>query len=70
LLKAVSTAKTSKLQSFAARLFTSKDVTDNAIALDITANNNFGNFKDEVQRISETKNSTLSGKATRILKSL
>ncbi|GMO59836.1 MAG: HEAT repeat domain-containing protein [Termitinemataceae bacterium] len=70
LLKALSTAKSAKLKDFAARLFTSKDVTDNAIALDITANNSFGNFKEEVQRISETKNSTLAAKALKILSSL
>ncbi|GMO44556.1 MAG: hypothetical protein Ta2B_25520 [Termitinemataceae bacterium] len=69
-LKALSTAKSSKLEPLVARLYTSKDVTDNAIALDITANNNFTGFKDQVQKISETKNSTLASKAERILKSL
>jgi HEAT repeat protein len=70
LIKALSSAKTPKLEGFAARLFASKDVLDNAFALDITANNNFTGFKDQVLKISETKNSTLAGKAARVLKSL
>ncbi|GMO29448.1 MAG: hypothetical protein Ta2F_04850 [Termitinemataceae bacterium] len=70
LLKALASAKTPKLQDLTARLYNSKDVTDNAIALDITANNDFKSFKDQVEKISETKNSTLSAKAAKILKDL
>jgi HEAT repeat protein len=70
LLKALIETKTPKLQELAARLFSSKDVTDNAFALEITARNNFSAFKDQVQKMSEAKNSSLARKAADVLEKL
>ncbi|GMO21761.1 MAG: hypothetical protein Ta2B_00640 [Termitinemataceae bacterium] len=70
LLKALTETQTPRLEELAARLFASKDVIDNAFALEITSKNNFSVFKDQVEKMSETKNSTLAKKAGEILKNL
>ncbi|MDR0383431.1 MAG: HEAT repeat domain-containing protein [Spirochaetaceae bacterium] len=70
LLKALSFARTRKVENFTARLFASKDVTEKFYALDMTANNGFTAFKDNVEALSKEKNLSLSSRAKRTLEKL
>ncbi|GHV84192.1 hypothetical protein AGMMS50212_15320 [Spirochaetia bacterium] len=69
LLRALSTAKTNKLEVLTARFFASKDVIEKAFAIEFTANNSFSQFKEELEKISKEKN-TLSSKAVDALSKL
>ncbi|MDR2803145.1 MAG: HEAT repeat domain-containing protein [Treponema sp.] len=70
LLKAISLAKTSKVENFTASLFASTDVIEKFYALDITANNRFTSFKNEVERLTKEKNASLSRRAKATLEIL
>jgi HEAT repeat protein len=70
LLKALSFAKTRKVENFTARLFAGSDVTEKFYALDMTANNRFKAFKDEVEKLSKEKNLSLSRRAQKTLEAL
>ncbi|MDR0408778.1 MAG: HEAT repeat domain-containing protein [Spirochaetaceae bacterium] len=70
LLKAISLAKTSKVETITARLFASSDVVEKFYALDMTANNRFTAFKSEVEKLTQEKNSTLSRRAKNTLDKL
>jgi HEAT repeat protein len=63
LLKVLSFAKTGKVENLTARLFASKDVTEKFYALDLTANNRFTAFKNEVEKLTNDKNTSLSRRA-------
>jgi HEAT repeat protein len=70
LLKALSFAKTGKLEGLTARLFASKDVAEKFYALDLTANNRFTAFKDEVEKLAKDKNIGLSRRAKTALEKI
>jgi HEAT repeat protein len=70
LLKALSCAKTDKVENLTARLFASTDVAEKFYALDITANNRFTNFKSEVEKLAQEKNLSLSRRAKNTLDKL
>ncbi|MDR2660096.1 MAG: HEAT repeat domain-containing protein [Spirochaetaceae bacterium] len=70
LLNALSFAKTRKVENLAARLFAGNDVAEKFYALDMTANNRFTAFKDEVEKLSKDKNISLSRRAQKTLESL
>jgi HEAT repeat protein len=70
LLKAIALAKTDKVENLTARLFASKDVSEKFYALDMTANNRFTAFRDEVEKLTKEKNISLSGRAKRTLEKL
>ncbi|MDR3355867.1 MAG: HEAT repeat domain-containing protein [Spirochaetaceae bacterium] len=70
LLKALSFAETGKVEALAARLFASNDVTEKFYALDLTANNRFTAFRDEVERLAKDKNSSLSRRAKTTLEKI
>jgi HEAT repeat protein len=70
LLKVLSAAKTDKVENLTAALFASKDVTEKFYALDMTANNRFTAFRDEVEKLTKEKNTSLSERAKRTLEKL
>lgn len=70
ILKALSIAKTNKIENLTARLFASKDVGEKFYALDMTANNGFTAFRDEVEKLTKEKNTSLSERAKRTLEKL
>ncbi|MDR2795498.1 MAG: HEAT repeat domain-containing protein [Spirochaetaceae bacterium] len=70
LLKALSFAKTDKVEKLTARLFASKDVTEKFYALDLTANNRFTAFRDDVEKLTKDKNSSLSRRANTTLEKI
>jgi HEAT repeat protein len=70
LLKALSFAETPKVENLTARLFASKDVTEKFYALDLTANNRFTAFKDEVEKLTTDKNMSLSRRAKTTLEKI
>jgi HEAT repeat protein len=70
LLKALSFAETRKVENLTARLFASKDVTEKFYALDLTANNRFTAFKDEVEKLTKDKNISLSRRAKTTLEKI
>jgi HEAT repeat protein len=70
LLKALSTARTRKVEDLTARLFASKDVTEKFYALDMAANNGFTAFKAEAEALSKDKNLSLAGRAKKTLEKL
>ena len=70
LLKVLSSAKTGKVENLTARLFASKDVTEKFYALDLTANNRFTAFKDEVEKLAKDKNPSLSRRAKTTLEKI
>ncbi|MDR1149586.1 MAG: HEAT repeat domain-containing protein [Spirochaetaceae bacterium] len=70
LLKALSFAKTDKVENLTARLFASTDVAEKFYALDMTANNRFTAFKSEVEKLTQEKNLSLSRRAKTTLEKL
>jgi HEAT repeat protein len=70
LLKALSGAKTNKVENLTAQLFASKDVTDKFYALDMTANNGFTAFISEAEKLAENQNASLSRRAKSTLEKL
>ncbi|MDR0663204.1 MAG: HEAT repeat domain-containing protein [Spirochaetaceae bacterium] len=70
LLKALSAAKTNKVENLTARLFASKDVSEKFYALDMTANNRFTAFRDEVEKLTKDKNISISERAKKTLEKL
>jgi HEAT repeat protein len=70
LLKALSFAKTDKVENLTARLFASTDVAEKFYALDMTANNRFTAFKSEVEKLTQEKNISLSRRAKTTLEKL
>jgi HEAT repeat protein len=70
LLKALSAAKTDKVENLTARLFASTDVAEKFYALDMTANNRFTIFKSEVEKLTQEKNLSLSRRAKSTLEKL
>jgi HEAT repeat protein len=66
----LSKAKSDKLRPLAERLFSSKDAADKAFALAITETNHFTNFRGEVQKLADEKNSGLANRAKSILEKL
>jgi HEAT repeat protein len=70
LLKALSLARTSKVEALTARLFASKDVIEKFYALDMTANNGFTAFKAEAEALSNEKNLSLASRAKKTLEKL
>lgn len=70
LVGVISTAKSDKLRPLAEKLFSSKDASDKAWALAITETNRFTNFKDEVEKLANEKNSGLANRAKIVLEKL
>jgi HEAT repeat protein len=70
LLKALSTARTPKVEALTARLFASKDVTEKFYALDMAANNGFTAFISEAEALSKNKNLSLASRAQKTLQKL
>lgn len=70
LINALSKAETPRIQPLVARLFASKDATDKAYALELTAINKFGNFAPEVGHLASESNSGLARKAKEVLEKL
>jgi HEAT repeat protein len=70
LLKALSLARTHKLEALTARLFASKDVTEKFYALDMAANNGFTAFRADAEALSKEKNLSLASRAKKTLEKL
>lgn len=69
LLSALGKAKTDQVRSLTGQLFASKDPTDKAFALELTAINGFSVYRAEVERLAG-ENSGISRKARDILQKL
>jgi HEAT repeat protein len=69
-LRILSSAKTSKLESLAKRFFASGAALEKSAALDMTLNNKFTAFKEDVRALTDKKNGALAIKAQKVLDQL
>ena len=66
-LRILGSAKSPKLEDFARRLFANNGVIERSYALDICLNNNFRSLADEVRKLTDPKNGSLSNKSRALL---
>ncbi|GHT94815.1 PBS lyase [Spirochaetia bacterium] len=66
-LRVLGSAKTGELEPLISRFYASGGVIEKSYALDMTANNNFRNFREQVEILTDEKNGSLSRKALAII---
>jgi HEAT repeat protein len=66
-LRILGGARSSKLEDLAGRFFAAGGVVEKSYALDICANNEFRGLADEIRRLSDPKNGSLSRKSISLL---
>jgi HEAT repeat protein len=66
-LRILGSAKSPKLEDFARRLFANGGVVEKSYALDICQNNNFRGLADEIRKLTDPKNGSLSNKSRALL---
>ncbi|MDR0375307.1 MAG: HEAT repeat domain-containing protein [Treponema sp.] len=66
----LSKAKSGKLESLAGRFFASGSAVEKSAALDMTLNNRFSAFTEEVRDLADQKNNALARKARNVLEKL
>ena len=66
-LRVLGGAKSSKLEDLARRFFAGGGVIEKSYALDISSNNNFRGLTDEIRKLADPKNGSLSNKSKALL---
>ncbi|MCL1929259.1 MAG: HEAT repeat domain-containing protein [Treponema sp.] len=66
-LRILGSAKSPKLEDLARRLFANSGVIEKSYALDICLNNNFRSLADEIRKLTDPKNGSLSNKSRALL---